>query len=186
MCKIKPKILDTKILLSNKYMTLKSEDLLFERRNNGKLEILRKEYYFVDYPDFVTCVVIKDDKILVIKQYRHPVRGINVEFVAGMIEKGEEPYETAIKELREEAGIVPNNLVFLGKCKPFPGQNTNLCYVYLVSDFSEKESELEPYESFTGLISSWIPISEFKKKIKSGEFNDGVMLMAWCLFLESQ
>jgi ADP-ribose pyrophosphatase len=167
-------------------MTLKSEDLLFERRNNGKLEILRKEYYSVDCPDFVTCVVIKDDKILVIKQYRHPIRGINVEFVAGMIDKGEEPYETAIKELREEAGIIPNNLVYLGKCKPVSGQNTNMCYVYLVSDFSETESELEPYESFTGLIRSWIPISEFKKKIKSGEFNDGVTLMAWCLFLESQ
>ena len=183
---IKPKILDTKIGFNNKYMVLKSEDLLFERKVNGKIEFLRKEYYSIDCPDFVTCIVIKDDKLLVVKQYRHPVKDMNTEFVAGMIDKGYTPEQSVYRELEEEAGIVPNHLVLLGTCRPLSGQNRNLCYVYLANEFTETETKLEPYEEFTGLTRSWIPIIEFKKMIRSGELNDGVTLMAWCLFLENQ
>jgi 8-oxo-dGTP pyrophosphatase MutT (NUDIX family) len=180
MSTVKPKLLDTKINFSNKYMVLKSDDLLFERKINGKTEILRKEYYSIDCPDFVTCIVIKNDSLLVVKQYRHPVQDMNTEFVAGMIDKGDTPDQSVAKELEEEAGIVPRNLILLGECRPLSGQNRNLCYVYLVNEFTETETKLEPYEEFTGLTRSWIPITEFKKMIRSGELNDGVTLMAWC------
>lgn len=186
MSQIKPKLLDTKIEFGNKYMVLKSEDLLFERRVNGKLDLLRKEYYSIECPDFVTCIVIKDDKLLVVKQYRRPVQDMNIEFVAGMIDKGFSPEQSVSKELEEEVGIIPSNLIFLGTCRPLSGQNNNLCYVYLVNEFTETETKLELYEEFTGLTRSWIPIIEFKKMIRSGELNDGVTLMAWCLFLENQ
>ena len=181
-----PTVLETKIEYSNEYMTLKSEDLLFERKTNGKTDVLRKEYYSIECPDFVTCIVIKNHKLLVVDQYRHPIGHINTEFVAGMIDPGDTPYKAAQKELKEEAGIIPNNLIYLGKCHPLSGQNKNICFVYLVNDFIETETSLEKYEEFTGLTHSWIPISDFKKMIQSGELDDGVTLMAWCLFLENQ
>jgi ADP-ribose pyrophosphatase len=167
-------------------MTLVSEDLLFEQKINGEIKSLRKDYYSIECPDFVTCIVIKDDKLLVVEQYRHPVNSINTEFVAGMIDPGDTPQEATIKELKEEAGIVPKSLIFLGKCHPVSGQNKNTCYVYLVNDFVETEPLLEEYESFTNLTHNWIPISDFKKMIKTNELDDGVTLMAWCLFLENQ
>jgi len=110
MSENKPKVLDKKAEYSNEYMTLVSEDLLFEREVNGQKRTLRKNYYSVECPDFVTCIVIKDDKLLVVKQYRHPVNSINTEFVAGMIDPGDTPKEAAIKELKEEAGITPNSI----------------------------------------------------------------------------
>ncbi len=182
----KPKVIDIKIEFSSEYMTLVSEDLLFERKVNDKTKTLRKNYYSIKCPDFVTCIVLRGNEILVTDQYRHPVRGINTEFVAGMIDPGDSPEQAVIKELKEEAGIKPNYLIFLGKCHPISGQNNNTCYVYLVNDFVETETELEEYEEFTGLTRSWIPISDFKHMIRTNELDDGVTLMAWCLFLENQ
>lgn len=186
MSENKPKVLDKKAEYSNEYMTLVSEDLLFEREVNGQKRTLRKNYYSIECPDFVTCIVIKNDQLLVVKQYRHPVESLNTEFVAGMIDPGDSPKDAVIKELKEEAGITPNSIYFLGKCHPICGQNKNTCYVYLVNDFVEGETLLEEYEAFTELTHYWIPISDFKNMIKSNELDDGVTLMAWCLFLENQ
>jgi len=186
MSTIKPKILNTTIEFANKYMTLVSESLLFEREVCGEIKTLEKDYYFIKCPDFVTCIVIKNDKLLVVNQYRHPTGSMNTEFVAGMIDAGDSPDVAVMKELKEEAGIVPNHIIYLGKCQPLSGQNKNTCHVYLVNDFTETETILEEYEEFSELTHSWIPISDFKNMIRSNELDDGVTLMAWCLFLENQ
>jgi len=71
-------------------------------------------------PKVVTCLLMKDKKILILKRsdkvstYKGMWGG-----VAGYVEKHEEPYETALKEINEEVGIKKENISLLKQCDPF-------------------------------------------------------------------
>ena len=171
---ILPEICSSKLEFNNKYITVKSEQLLFS--NIKESTQYSKEYYSIISPDFVVGIVLKEDKFLMIEQYRHPIGKRNLEFIAGMIENNETPDQTIVKELKEEGGIVPKNIQFLGSFYPLCGSSSNKGYVYLINDFEEVESELELYEEFAGLVKCWYPIEQFKQSIKLGELNDGVTL----------
>ena len=57
-------------------------------------------------PDAVAMVgVMKDEKIVLIKQYRYAIGDYLYEFPAGLVDDGEDIYETAIREMKEETGL---------------------------------------------------------------------------------
>lgn len=76
-------------------------------------------------PKVVTCILEYDGKILLLKRsnlvgtYRGLWGGI-----AGYIENLEEPYETAVKEIKEEVGINLDTLLFVRKGDPIEFSNT--------------------------------------------------------------
>ncbi|CAH1783847.1 unnamed protein product [Owenia fusiformis] len=47
---------------------------------------------------------LKYDCIVLVKQYRPPMKTYTIEFPAGLIDSGEDPKETAVRELKEETG----------------------------------------------------------------------------------
>lgn len=181
---IPPKVLQTQIEFSNKYIEVKTESLLFERENNGSMEELKKDYYSAKCEDFVVGIVMKDNSILTLSQYRVPIKQFNTEFVAGSIEPNETRDACIIKELAEEAGIKTSNPRFLGEVHPLSGFTSCTAYVYLITEFEEVPTNLEVYEEFTCLSHQWISIDEFKTLLQSNKITDGVTLMAWALFRE--
>lgn len=44
------------------------------------------------------------DCVILVNQYRPPMKGYSLEFPAGLIDKGEDPQECAVRELKEETG----------------------------------------------------------------------------------
>jgi 8-oxo-dGTP pyrophosphatase MutT (NUDIX family) len=76
-------------------------------------------------PQVVTCILEHEGKILVMKRsnqvgtYRGLWGG-----VAGYVEELEDPYDTAIKEIREEAGIDLENLELVRKGNPLEFSDT--------------------------------------------------------------
>jgi len=73
----------------------------------------------------VTCILEHDGKILLLKRsnqvgtYRGLWGG-----VAGYVEELEDPYDTAIKEIRQEAGIDANSLELVRKGNPIEFSDT--------------------------------------------------------------
>ena len=60
---------------------------------------------YIKHPGAVMIIPLLDDgRVVVERQYRHPLRQIFTEFPAGRIEHGESPAATAVRELREETG----------------------------------------------------------------------------------
>lgn len=53
----------------------------------------------------VSCIAIYKDDLILVKQFRKPLNRHVIEFPAGVIDKGETPEETIIRELREETGF---------------------------------------------------------------------------------
>ena len=77
----------------------------------------------VDVPEYHTwkkkdCVIVfpvtMDEQVILIRQYRHGVGKICVDFPGGTIEKGQSVSETASEELLEETGYRANNMKPVG------------------------------------------------------------------------
>ena len=71
-------------------------------------------------PNVVTCLLINDDGKLLIMKRSQKVRTYKGLWggVAGYIDDNEEPYETAIKEIREEVGINEDGVKLIKKMNP--------------------------------------------------------------------
>ncbi len=74
----------------------------FEDRN-GKLQ----KWEFLERARDTKAVVVNayhEDKIILVKQFRFPINMYSIEFPAGLIDEGETPEQTALRELIEETG----------------------------------------------------------------------------------
>ena len=93
-----------------------------------------KEYYVLEYPDWVNVIAItKDGSFLMERQYRHGIGLTSYEICAGVCEPGETPLESAKRELYEETGFGG------GEWKPYmeisanTSTMTNICHCFVAT-----------------------------------------------------
>ena len=89
-------------------------------------------YYVVELPTSVCAVCMtKENEILLVKQYRHPIESVTMELPGGFVDEGESP-ETAIKrELQEEVAYSFEEIIPIGKIAANPGVLNNWTYFFL-------------------------------------------------------
>jgi 8-oxo-dGTP pyrophosphatase MutT (NUDIX family) len=118
-------------------------------------------------PQVVTCILEHDGKILLLKRsnlvgtYRGLWGG-----VAGYVEELEEPYDTAVKEIREEAGIDADAVELVRKGDPiefsdtYDGRRYNwIVYPFLFHIQSKELVQIDwEHEEYR-----WVHPSEVKK-----------------------
>ncbi|MGI8972873.1 MAG: TIGR04282 family arsenosugar biosynthesis glycosyltransferase [Gaiella sp.] len=74
-------------------------------RDRLRVDGREREYAYLGVPRAVfVAAVTGDGELLLVRQYRHPVRDWTLEVPAGSVVDGETPLEAARRELREEAG----------------------------------------------------------------------------------
>lgn len=85
----------------------------------------------------VIIAVDADGQLILIEQYRHPVRHRVVEAPAGLLdEPGESPLEAAQRELAEEVGLQAKNWSVLVELFASPGCSDEFTRVYLATGLS--------------------------------------------------
>ena len=52
----------------------------------------------------IICTLVPSGRLVLVRQYRPPADDMVIEFPAGLVNPGESPEETAVRELREETG----------------------------------------------------------------------------------
>lgn len=89
----------------------------------------------VDCVDWVNIIpVTRDDRVVLVRQYRAGIDDVTLELPGGMVDRGEDPQLAATRELEEETGYRPAKVVPLGWCHPNPAIQTNKCFSYLALD----------------------------------------------------
>jgi ADP-ribose pyrophosphatase len=129
------KVLESEYLHKEPWLTVKKEKCELP---NGKI---MNAYYTIEYPTWVTAFALtKDEKVVLVKQYRHGLGVMSIETPGGVVDEGED-VETAIKrELAEETGYTFKNLVSLGKISANPATTNNYMHMYLATE-GEKTGE---------------------------------------------
>ena len=89
-------------------------------------------YYVVELPPSACALAITEEgKVLMAKQYRHPLEETLLELPGGFIDPGEDPLKAIGRELLEETGYEFSNIDYLGKVAANPGVLSGYTYLYL-------------------------------------------------------
>lgn len=127
----------------------------------------------------VVIVVVKkrsdDPTILLVKQFRYPIKQVVYELPAGKLEKGEDPDFACKRELEEETGYRAANWQSLGYINTSPGFCDEKLYLYLASDLEfvgEHPDEGEIIKAYE------YKLSDVKKMILNGGINDAKTICA--------
>ena len=101
------------------------------------------DFYVIEAPDWINVIPLtKAGEVVFIEQYRHGTEGISLEIPGGMVDPGEEPRETAARELLEETGYAAREVVFLGKTRPNPAIQDNWIHTFLARDCEYRHEPL--------------------------------------------
>jgi ADP-ribose pyrophosphatase len=160
--------LNKNYVYKGKIMNVRSDDVILPNGHTSKREIIEH--------GGGSCILCeKDGKILLVKQHRYAYGEDIWEIPAGKLNEGEDPMETARRELEEEGGIYAETLELLFTVYPTPGYSAEIIRVYRATNLKEVPMHLDPDEFLTG---EWMEIDRIKKMIKSGEIKDGKTLIA--------
>ncbi len=107
-----------------------------------------------------------DGNVYLVRQYRHGVQTETLEAPGGIIDDGEEPAETAIRETEEELGLKAASARFLFALRPMPSIASHTHHLFLLTDLTETRPIPEPGED-TRVVK--IPLEDALQAIDRGE-----------------
>lgn len=118
----------------------------------------------------VVIIAFKDkNTILLVKQYRYPIAKTVLELPAGKLEKGEDPFKAAKRELEEETGYCANKWTDLGYINTSPGFSDEKLYLYLAQDLEFTQCHPDEGEIIQAIEYKYEDVLEM---IENGEIND--------------
>ena len=89
----------------------------------------------VDHPGGVCVAALTDDnELLFVRQFRYPYGEVLLELPAGKLERGEDPFAAARRELAEETGASAVRYEDLGVFYPTSGYCAEKIYMYRARD----------------------------------------------------
>lgn len=133
------------------------------------LEIIR-------HPGGAAVLALDDDnRVCLLRQFRHAAGGWIWELPAGKIDNREPPLDTARRELEEEAGVAAGSWQSLGDYLSSPGVLTEVVHLFLATQLTPLAQRPEEHEIFEV---HWLPFSDVLQMARSGELRDGKSLVA--------
>ena len=136
----------------------------------------RAEREVVEHVGSVAIVAVDDQqRVLLIRQYRHPAGQYLWELPAGLCDKpGEPPLGTAQRELAEEAQLRAAAWHTLVDLRPSPGISTEVCRVYQAEQLdTEEQADSRPDEE-SDLRSRWVPLPQAVSEVLTGRITNGL------------
>ncbi len=123
-----------------------------------------------DHPGGVAVVALDDENnILMVEQFRYVFGEPMLEIPAGKLEKGEDPYMAALRELKEETGASPAFFQPLGKLYPSPGCYGETLHLFLAKNLTFGSANPDQDEF---LKVERVPLDELLRRILKNEIAD--------------
>lgn len=148
-----PKTIDSRLVYEGRVVKMRVDEVLLPNGVATTREVL-------DHPGAVVIVALdQEQRVYLVRQYRHAIARVLLELPAGTLEPGEEPIDTAKRELLEEVGLTAKRWSFLGSIFSSPGFVNEELHVFLAEDLTQQENAPDIDEDLTVLT---VPLAELE------------------------
>src|SRR6202171_2442121 len=157
---LKPIPVASRLIHRGRIIQVSTETL---RYGNGR----EYELDFVRHLGAAALVAVDgDNRVCLVRQYRHGIADFLWEIPAGKLDPGEAPEVCAVRELAEETGVAARRWTSLGQFLPAPGIFTEVIHLYLARDLvvgppapdADEELELQ-----------WLPLRDAVDRVLRGQ-----------------
>jgi len=127
----------------------------------------------VVHPGAVAVVALDDRRrVLLVNQYRHPVRRHLDELPAGLLDvDGEGALAAARRELAEEGGVAAATWHVLVDVLTSPGMSDEAIRLYLARDLTEAKRDVQEHEEVE-MTSHWLSLEEAVPLVLAGRIEN--------------
>ncbi|MEU8031759.1 NUDIX hydrolase [Streptomyces sp. NPDC049099] len=140
--------------------------------------VARRDYQV--HPGSVAVLALdEEDRVLLINQYRHPVRYRLWEIPAGLLDvPGENPLHAAQRELYEEAHVKAEDWRVLTDVYTTPGGCDEAVRIFLARDLSAAEGERFAAEhEETDMEQARVPVEELVRRVLAGDVHNNCLVV---------
>ncbi|MDY3551224.1 NUDIX hydrolase [Gemmata sp. JC717] len=156
-------VLGSAFLVRSPWLTLRQDRV---RLPSG---LVLDDYFVLEYPTWVCVVAVTpDDRVVLVRQYRHGLGRVGTELPAGAMEPDDpSPESAARRELFEETGYGGGAWSSLGVTSANAGTHTNLNYTFLAVGVEPlAPPSPEATEDLQVLLA---PVDEVARRVEEGE-----------------
>lgn len=162
---------ESRIIYRGRIITLALEQVTLPNGVRSELEIVR-------HPGGAAVVAVDDEqRVCLLRQYRHACEDWLWELPAGKIDHGEAPLRTAQRELEEEAGRRADHWQPLGRMIASPGVFTEIVHCYLATGLTSCPTR---HESEEVIEVHWLPFGEAVAMAMQGDIFDAKSVIGLC------
>ena len=142
-------------------------------------------YYYWEGGHFAQIFALTpEDQVILVRQYRHGVKEVNVELPAGLIDSYDlNALKNAQQELLQETGFEAETWTSLGVLHTSPAKSTTCSYHFLAKNAKKVQNpHLDETEAIEVIL---CPIAEVLSMIAKGEIQDSNSVATCLLALQA-
>ena len=160
---------DSQIVFQGKIITVRLDTAKLENGKTASREV-------VEHPGGVCILPMEDDgTVYTVRQFRYPFGRVTEELPAGKLDGPEDHRLAALRELSEEIGAEPEELVYLGYLMASPGFSSEVLHMYLARGLRHGEQHPDEDEF---LEVERTPFSVLVERVMAGELTDAKTVAA--------
>lgn len=131
---------------------------------------------WIDHPGASAVVpLFENGDVMLVKQYRYPLDKVFYEVPAGKIDSGEQSIAAAKRELKEETGVIVQQIKSLGEFYPTIGYSNEIIHLYIACDIEITATAMDEDEF---VISERVPFNKAVEMAYDGKITDGKTIAA--------
>lgn len=162
------RLLSRETIFRGRVIEVALEEVVLPSQHQLQLEI-------VHHPGGAAVVALDEqDRVCLLRQYRHAAQEWLWELPAGKIDAGEAPLATAVRELSEEAGLGAEEWVELGCLQSSPGILTEVIHLWMARTLTQQALAHEQGEV---IEVHWLPLSQALDWCNEGVISDAKTLI---------
>ncbi|HEY0031333.1 MAG TPA: NUDIX hydrolase [Bacteroidia bacterium] len=139
------------------------------------------DYYISKLGDVAMILPITEDgDFIFVRQYKHGIQEITLEFPSGMVDHGCTPLSAAYTEMEQRTGVKANNIVLLAELRAMPSKNSSKLFCFIAKD--AKIIEKPKAAAFEGIELVTLSARQVEEKVISGEINCSDTVALYTIF----
>ncbi|MEP6923136.1 MAG: NUDIX hydrolase [Pyrinomonadaceae bacterium] len=138
-------------------------------------------FYCIESPDWCNVIPLTaNGEVVLIEQFRHGIQKTTLEIPGGIVDEGEDAKAAATRELLEETGYTPREVISLGMAHPNPAIQNNKVHFFLAKG-CEKTQEPN-FDATEHAVTKLVALNEIKNLIESEQITHSLVLDSFLRF----